>query len=52
MKLDCRNDFSEDRESKERDLSQLQGRDSIGQKLVEVTSQQKFADEQKVARRR
>lgn len=52
MKLDCKNDFSEDYESKERDLSHPEGRDTIGHKLVEFTSQQRFADEQKVVRRR
>lgn len=45
MRLDGTNDFSEEPESKERDLSQLDGKGSTGHKLIEVTYHQKFADE-------
>lgn len=45
VRLDGTNDFSEEPESKERDLSQLDGKGSTGHKLIEVTYHQKFADE-------
>lgn len=49
MRLDGRNDFPKAHESRESVLSQLGGGGGVGHELIELTAQQEFAYEGKVA---